>query len=286
MHTSVLRSPVLPDRVGGGAAPLHAVPSTLLIPLAARAEGDACFPAMACGDAVAARLLRRLGTDTRAFAADRPTVLNILWRTRHIQAAGRAFFAAHPRAWGINLGCGLSHYFQWLDNGMNTWVDADLPEVMALRRALLPPGSARQRQAEIDIRSPHWWRSLQLPPEALEHPLFVVCEGVLMYLQPEQARAVLASFATHAPAGSRLIVDPLTRWAVGHARAHPSVGRTGAEFLWGISRLGELTACHPRLRLVHARSAAECYGWMGLACEAMWSPWIGAPLYGLAELGV
>lgn len=269
-----------------GTAPLRTVPSTLVIPLAARAEGDTCFPHLACGDAEAARLLRSLDVDATAFAADRPTVLNILWRTQRIRAAGRAFFAAYPRAWGINLGCGLSHYFQWLDNGSNTWVDADLPEVMALRRTLLPPHPPRLRHAELDVRHAPWWHALHLPRQALEQPLFVVCEGVLMYLEPAQVRSVLVQFATHAPPGSRLLIDTLTRWAVGHARLHPSVGRTGAEFLWGISHVDELTACHPRLQVLGVHSVAECYGWMGMACEALWHPWIGAPLYGLVELGV
>jgi len=274
-HRPARRAPALP-----------AVPGTLLIPLAARAAGDASFPALACGDAEAPRLLDSLGADAGAFLADRPTMLNILWRTRHIRAAGQAFFTAHPQAWGINLGCGLSHYFQWLDNGRNTWVDVDLPEVMALRRTLLPPRGVRLRHARLDLCSPRWWHALHLPPRALEQPVFAVCEGVLMYLPPAQAHAVLEQFAAHSPPGSRLVIDTLTRWAVGHAGLHPSVGRTGAEFLWGVSRMDELASCHPRLRLERTHSVAECYGWMGSALEAFWRPWIGAPLYGLAELSV
>lgn len=279
-------SPVPATAVAPRTLPLHAVPSTLLIPLAARAAGDACFPHLACGDAEASRQLRHLGVDVSTYLADRPTVLNVLWRTRRIRAAGRAFFARHPHAWGINLGCGLSHYFQWLDNGRNTWVDADLPEVMALRRALDPPLSPRLRRAILDITHPQWWQALHLPRRALAQPLFVVCEGVLMYLRPAQARQVLAQFATHAPAGSRLWIDVLPQCAVGHARWHSSVGRTGAEFQWGIRHPDELCASHPRLRLLRLHSVAECYGWLGRGLDALWNPWIGMPLYGLAELGV
>ena len=130
-----------------GVHELPAVPRTLLIPLAARAMGAGCFPHLACGDALATRLLQTLGVDVSAYLEDRPTVLNILWRTRHICRAARSFFVHHPHAWGINLGAGLSHYFQWLDNSHNTWVDADLPEVMALRRSLIDEHSPRLRQA-------------------------------------------------------------------------------------------------------------------------------------------
>lgn len=71
-------------------AQLHAVPSTLLIPLAARAHGGRYFAWMACQDAVATRLLASLGANVNPYLDDLPTVLNVLWRTRAIKEAGRS----------------------------------------------------------------------------------------------------------------------------------------------------------------------------------------------------
>jgi hypothetical protein len=31
---------------------------------------------------------------------------------------------------------------------------------------------------------------------------------------------------------------------------------------------------------------SECYGWPGVVLETLWWPWLGAPLYGMATLGV
>lgn len=291
---------VAPSQAGHRPA-LQAVPSTLLIPLVARAYGDTYFPQWACGDAYARGLLQHLcndpalarsgrgytlANDICAYQADRPTVLNILWRTRRIRAAAQDFFASHPDAWGMNLGCGLSHYFQWLDNGHNTWVDADLPEVMALRRTALAQRSPHLRQAIFDIQSAQWWQALALPCVAQTQPVFAVCEGVLMYLRPAQVQAVLTQFATQAPVGSRLWIDVLSHCALGRASLHASVGRTGAQFQWGLRQSEELNHIHPRLRLRTLHSVAECYGWMGITLEALWRPWFAAPLYGLAELEV
>ncbi|WP_255593569.1 class I SAM-dependent methyltransferase [Acidovorax sp. sic0104] len=273
-------------------ASLPAVPSTLLIPLAARARGDRYFPWLACGDAVAAGLLERLGADVEGYLDDLPTVLNVLWRTRFIRDTAQGFFLLHPEARGVNLGCGLSHHFQWLDTGANHWLDADLPEVIALRRQLLPPGCPRTRLAEVDITRPGWWQRLGQPPRgpgtrgAPQQPVLVLCEGVLMYLEPAQVQAFLAEFAECAPAGSRLVLDVLTHRAVGTAHRHASVGPTGAEFRWGVARLSDLPSAHPRLALLHEHSVAECYGWAGLALETLWWPWLGAPLYGMVTLGV
>lgn len=266
---------------------LSPVQQTLLIPLVARALGGGLFPGHACGDEQATRLLHLLQIDGQEYLADRPTVLNVLWRTRLIRDVARAFFAEHPQAWGINLGCGLSHYFQWLDNGSNTWLDADLPEVMTMRKALLPMEPGRQRAATVDLQAAHWWQQLQLPEQALHQPVLVVCEGVLMYLQPDEVQHVLQQFAQVAPTGSVLLLDTMARCAVGQAQWHASVGRTQAQFHWGIAQMQELTAGHPRLHLRQSHSVAPSHGWMGVAMEAMWNPWgYNAPLYGMAELVV
>ena len=102
-------------------AQLPPVPSTLLIPLAARAHGGRYFPWLDCQDAVAPALLERLGADVNGTLDDLHTVLHVLWRTRAIREAGRTFFAAHPQALGVNLGCGLTHYFQWLAPRSSHW---------------------------------------------------------------------------------------------------------------------------------------------------------------------
>ena len=110
---------------------LDAVSSTLLIPLAARAQGGASFPWMACQDRQAAATLSELNVDVSIYLRDHATVLNILWRTQVLKQAGQDFFAHHPESLGVCLGCGLSDHFQWFDQGRNHWMDVDLPAVMA-----------------------------------------------------------------------------------------------------------------------------------------------------------
>ena len=263
---------------------LSPVCQTLLIPLVARARGGEAFPALACHDAAAEQLLDQLDLDLRPYLKDRITTQNILWRTRVIQSAGRAFFQAHPDSQGVNLGCGLSQHFQWLDQGCNRWLDSDLPEVMALRDTCLAADVPRQHHAEVDLRTPGWWQHLGLPSGADAKPVFVLCEGVLMYLTPEQVEAVLAEFAEQAPPGSQMVLDTMSRVGRGMARAHPTVGPTGAQFLWCPASADELTRPHPRLRLLQTRSVSECYGWLGAVTEACWMPVTGTPRYAMVTL--
>jgi O-methyltransferase involved in polyketide biosynthesis len=273
---------------------LHAVPSTLLIPLAARAWGDERYPWLACGDQDARRLLACLEPGARAWLDDAWVVLNVLWRTRVLKEVAGRFFAAHPHAAGVNLGCGLSNPFQWLDTGRNTWVDADLPEVMSLRHTLLPARPPRWRGVAVDLRTPGWWRRLGLPAgraarrpgKRPAEPVFLLCEGVLMYLRPPQVRAVLQEFAAQAPPGSQFLADFISCLGVGHARWVPSLAHSRAQFHWGAGGWSDFTDAHPRLRLLERHSAAEIRGlWLRLM-EAGCEPLLGPALYGMALLGV
>lgn len=276
----------------GGAVPLStplsAVPSTLRIPLAARAFGDALFPQVAVGDAHARAWLAAVGDDGRQWLDDRPSVYGVLARTRVFRERAAAYLAQHPAGQVVNLGCGLSHYFQWLDNGRCRMLDADLPEVVAIRRRLpgARPAGPRQRLAGLDLALPGWWDRLGLAPRRRAAPVFLMCEGVLMYQPPATVAAILAEFGERAPAGSVFVCDALSGLASGHARLHPSVRYTGAEFGWGLLRLAELTEPHARLQLAAVHQVMEgyapLYALMGLSFQLF----MGVPFYALYELRV
>ena len=265
---------------------LDAVPSTLLIPLAARALGDAMFPAKAVHDVYAAQALRSLDTDVSLFLDDRISVYGVLSRTRIFCDLARHFFSRFPDALGVNLGCGLSHYFQWLDQHTNHWLDADLPQVMALRKQLLPAGGKRLRYAEVDISQPGWWARLKLPRQRDGVPVLLICEGVLMYLEPAQVQSVLREFGENAPVGSELLCDTLCWMAVGCAALHPSVRHTQAQFRWGPRRLADFTAPHPRLVVRSEHAVTEGYDFSLSLIEASFRALYGVQMYGITRLGV
>lgn len=265
---------------------LSPVESTLLIPLAARAHGERLFPGMALHDASAAATLARLQADVSCFLEDTLSVYGVLSRTRLIRELAHDFFVRHPQGWGVNLGCGLSAYFQWLDQGRNHWLDADLPHVMQLRHELLPLLGPRHHQASVDLCAPHWWQALGLPQGAHGRPVLVILEGVLMYFKACEVEAVLREFATHAPPGSELVCDTLSWMAMDAAARHPSVCHTRAQFHWGPRCLADFTRAHPRLHLKAEHPVLEGYhpasDWMCAAFRAVW----GVPVYGVVQLAL
>lgn len=267
---------------------LDDIPSTLLIPLTARAFGDALFPAYAAHDVFAAQLLRQMDAWRQVghFLNDRPSVFGVLARTQLFRCLAESFFKRNPDGWGVNLGCGLSCYFQWLDRQTNHWLDADMPQVMQLRHQLLPARGKRNLHAEFDLCEPGWWQRLGLPERGSDTPVLILCEGVLMYLSASEVEHVLREFGQHAPPGSELLCDTLSWMAVGAAAMHPSVRHTHAQFTWGPRHLRELTAPHPRLLLKSEQSIMDGYdlstAWLCSAFRTLW----GVPLYGLMHLGL
>ncbi len=281
MHKAV-REPLPPRAL----AALGDVASTLLLPLAARAHGDAMFPHAAIGDAHAARILAQLQADVSHFLADPVSVYGVLARTALFRERAARFFELEPQGIGVSLGAGLGHYHQWLDNGRNSWIDADVPEVIALRERLIGSAAPRRRNIGFDLTQPGWWARLGLPREAHRPPVLLICEGVLMYLEPVQVRSVLREVGEHAPAGSRLLCDALCWLAIGRANMHPSVRHTKAEFRWGPRDWSEFAAAHPRLHLDAEHEVMEGYGWPWSVMGPMFRLTTGVQFYGVAEISV
>lgn len=267
-------------------AMLDAVSSTLLIPLVARARGPWIYPWLDPGDVQAQHVMDKLGDAIDPMLQDRAAMLTVLWRTQLMKRLGKDFFRHYPDAQGINLGAGLSDYFQWLNNGRNRWLDVDLREVVSLRHLLLPVHSETARDICIDLTQPGWWQDLGLDERKGREPLLLMSEGLLMYLTPTQVRSVFKEIGNNAPEGSELLCDFMTPAGIGRTGMVPSVSGTGAEFRWGAHNALEVAHLHPRLELIAQHTVAEIYGWASCWAEMCTTPWTGGPLYGVAHLHI
>ena len=126
------------------------VAETLLIPLYMRAkESRRDNPILY--DKAAERLADSLEYDYSQFDGAKLSEVGCVVRGWYFDRAVRRFIEAHPHPVVVNVGCGLDTRFQRIGDGKAVFYDLDLPEVIALRRELIP-----EQPAIFISRHPYW----------------------------------------------------------------------------------------------------------------------------------
>jgi len=135
------------------------------------------------------------------------------------------FLAAHPEGTVVALGEGLETQSWRIDNGRMSWVTVDFPEVIELRREFLPQDD-RRTMVSCSVLDPAWLGHVE------GRDVLVTAQGVLMYLEPEDVRVLVARVAEHFPS---FVFDAVPRWIVGRELKTQS-GYTPPAWSWGIGR--------------------------------------------------
>jgi O-methyltransferase involved in polyketide biosynthesis len=157
-------------------------------------------------DPWAVTLLDAIDYDYGKFG--RPSQVHAL-RALAFDAATRQYLTTHPRASLVALAEGLQTSFWRLDwagvAGELTWYSVDLPPVIALREQLLPRDD----------------RIVEVAQSALDRSwmdrvddaggVFITAEGLLMYLDPDDALGLIRDCAVRFP-GGQMMFDSIPHW--------------------------------------------------------------------------
>lgn len=168
-------------------------------------------------------------------------------RAAEIDRALRRWLIQHPHGFVVSLGEGLETQVRRVDNGRVRWLSVDLPDAIRLRERFLAP-TDRFRHIAVSALDPAWIDAVD-PSSGV----FIVAQGLLMYLKPEVVRQVLCGIADRFP-GAEIVFDVVPHWfsrltllglqQTPHYRLPPMP--------WGINR-DEL---EPTLRSWHPRFAS------------------------------
>jgi O-methyltransferase involved in polyketide biosynthesis len=165
-------------------------------------------------------------------------------RGAEIDRVLRRWLGDHPDGLVVSLGEGLETQVRRVDNGTMRWLSVDLPDVIQLREQFLSPNE-RFRHIAANALDPAWMDAVDA-----SSGVFIVAQGLLMYLPPEDVGALLATIADRFP-GAEMVFDVVPRWfsqltMIGLQRTwHYRLPRMP----WGINR-DEVT---PTLRRWHPR---------------------------------
>lgn len=215
---------------------LQNVHETLLLPLWGRAE-EAKMKESVLNDRKAAELIGMIDYDFSKFHSQirRFQILALAIRAREFDSIIRDFIQRHPRATIVNIGAGLDTTFFRVNNGKIKWYDLDVPQVIHLRRELMP------ENCEEDFISKSMFdESFLNDIEQPQDGILFLAGGVLMYFDEEKVRKFLSMLSRRFP-GGEIVFDTIASAGIRLAsRMVQKSGIYGAEMKWGIRRTAEL----------------------------------------------
>jgi len=156
----------------------------------------------------------------------------------------------HPEGIVVSLGEGLETQARRVDNGRMRWLTVDLPDAIRLRERFLAP-TQRFRHVAASALDPAWMDEVDA-----SSGVFIVAQGLLMYLAPPHVRALFAAIADRFP-GADFVFDSVPKWFsdLTLLGLHQTASYRLPPMPWGINR----DKLEPTLRLWHARVASVAF---------------------------
>ena len=183
---------------------LTGVSETALLTLKVRAS-EAARPDGIIDDPMAIQLVEAIDYDYAKFGPTKRQ--DIALRALTFDNNTRRYLCAHPKATVVALAEGLQTSFYRLQangglGGQFRWLTVDLPQIIELRHRLLPESAqvSTCAQSALDFT----WMDRVDPSEGV----FITAEGLLMYLQPDEARALIGECARRFPGGQMMFDLP------------------------------------------------------------------------------
>lgn len=196
---------------------------TLLIPLFAKAQDNTILR-----DEKARQILESAQYDFQSLKVPEKTAVTLRIRAKQLDEYTQDFLVAHPNALVLHLGSGLDSRCLRVPHPQAAWYDLDLPDVIELRKKFYPETDS-YRMIASSVTDLQWMDSL--PMEG--RPVFVVAEGLLMYLFERDVMTLICCLHDRFP-GCHLAFDAFSELTAKRIQSHPSLQKTGAAVHWGI----------------------------------------------------
>lgn len=235
---------------GKHAADLTGVSETALLTLLVRAT-EARRPDSIIDDPMAIHLVDAIDYDFAKFGYIRRQDMAL--RALLFDKYTRRYLVDHPRATVVALAEGLQTSFFRLDaSGVGDqfrWLTVDLPPMIELRDKLLP-ASDRVRLLAKSALDFSWMDEVKTEDDGV----FITAEGLLMYLQPDEAMALIAACAARFPGGQMIFDLPPSGFAALSRRGMRTSRRyriPPMPFSLSVDDAADLVNTVPGVRAVH-----------------------------------
>lgn len=265
---------------------LTGVSETALLTLYGRAD-QAGRPDPIIDDPMAIDLVASIDFDFEKFGRKGQ---EMALRSLAVDRCAIAYLATHPEATVVALAEGFQTSFWRLNSALPDaqfrWLSVDLPPVIELRQRLLPqsPRITHLAQSALDYS----W----MPKVDSSNGVFITAEGLLMYLQPDEAMGLIAECAKRFPGGQMFFDLPpifVKKLAPRGLLSSRRYRVPPMPFSLSVPQLADLANTMPGVRAVHDIPMPKGRGlFFGTLFPAFWEfgptkPFRGA--YTLLEFG-
>lgn len=160
------------------------------------------------------------------------------------------FLNKYPNSTVVNIGCGLDTRFERIDNGSIHYYDLDLPDIMNIKRQILPE-KERYHQISKSVFEFDWIDKIES-----EH-VILVAEGVFMYCNGQDVKSLFLMLQERLP-NSEMVCEVFnSKWLKGwrkktmefKLKKELRLGE-GTSFQFGISDSDEIGSWNQGLKLI------------------------------------
>ncbi|KAM7205124.1 S-adenosyl-L-methionine-dependent methyltransferase [Naviculisporaceae sp. PSN 640] len=171
------------------------------------------------------------------------------------------FISRHPTCTVINMACGLdSRALRLLQDGQGKvkhvenvrWIDVDLPDVVEVRRKVIPVPERRGVDYTLLAGSVTDEEFISSLPN--DRPTILVMEGLSAYLQPEEGPVMIKSLcehlSKHSEGQNEMVFEAINSFTISLQGLLGYLKRTESAVYWGVDDCKELEKLHEGLELV------------------------------------
>jgi len=112
--------------------------------------------------------------------------MHIVIRAKQYDKYAKEFLSENPDGVVVNLGCGFDSRFHRIDNGQVHFYDLDLPEVIEIKKRLLPEED-RYKYIGQSVLDFQWMEEVKKHNK----PVLFIAEGLFMYLPQKEVESLV-----------------------------------------------------------------------------------------------
>ncbi len=170
----------------------------------------------------AVAMMNQIDCDFSKLRMHRHDEIAVIMRMNRFDRYARDFLTRNPDGVVVHIGCGLDTRLDRVDNGRVEWFDLDMPDVIELRRKLIPMECRRYHLLATSVFDDGWFAEL----ESYQPRSFMfLAEGVFPYFGAQDVKALFLKLKDRFP-GCEMVCDahtPFVIWVDNLQLAHAGV---------------------------------------------------------------